>query len=219
MIYGIVFDLDGTLLNTLEDLTDSVNFALNKFGYPTRTIEEVRTFVGDGVRVMMTRAIPNGLANPDFEACLTCFKEHYAKNMFNKTAPYDGVMEMLKHLKMNGIQVAVVSNKFDLAVKGLCKKYFGDLIPVAIGENEAEGIRKKPAPDSVFKAIHEMKVRIENVIFVGDSDTDVLTAKNTEVDCIGCTWGFRDREILEKAGATYIVQKPCEILKIAGVKV
>ncbi len=218
MIYGIVFDLDGTLLNTLEDLTDSVNFALNKFGYRTRTIEEVRTFVGDGVRVMMTRAIPNGLANPDFEDCLTCFKEHYKDNMFNKTAPYVGISEMLKTLKLNGIQVAVVSNKFDFAVKGLCKKYFGDLITVAIGENEAEGIRKKPAPDSVFKAIHDMKVRIENVIFVGDSDTDVLTAKNAEVDCIGCTWGFRDRETLEKAGATYIVQEPCEILKIAGVK-
>lgn len=218
MIYGIVFDLDGTLLNTLEDLTDSVNFALNKFGFKERTIEEIRSFVGDGVRVMMSRAIPDGLSNPNFENCLDCFKEHYKDNMFNKTKPYDGIMEMLKHLKMNGIQVAVVSNKFDLAVKGLCKKYFGDLIPVAIGENEAEGIRKKPAPDSVFKAIHEMKVRIENVIFVGDSDTDVLTAKNAEVDCIGCTWGFRDRQVLEKAGADYIVNSPDEILKTAGIK-
>lgn len=218
MIYGIVFDLDGTLLNTLEDLTDSVNFALNKFGFKERTVEEIRSFVGDGVRVMMSRAIPDGLSNPNFENCLDCFKEHYKDNMFNKTKPYDGIMEMLKHLKMNGIQVAVVSNKFDLAVKGLCKKYFGDLIPVAIGENEAEGIRKKPAPDSVFKAIHEMKVRIENVIFVGDSDTDVLTAKNAEVDCIGCTWGFRDRQVLEKAGADYIVNSPDEILKTAGIK-
>lgn len=218
MIYGIVFDLDGTLLNTLDDLTDSVNFAMNKFGFKERTVEEIRSFVGDGVRVMMSRAIPNGLANPDFEACLSCFKVHYKDNMFNKTAPYDGIMEMLKHLKMNGIQVSVVSNKFDLAVKHLCKKYFGDLIPIAIGENEAEGIRKKPAPDSVFKAIHEMKVRIENVIFVGDSDTDVLTAKNSEIDCIGCCWGFRDRQVLEKAGANYIVNSPDEILKIVGVK-
>lgn len=212
MIYGVIFDLDGTLLNTLEDLCDSTNYALNKFGYPSRTLEEVRNFVGNGVRVLIERAIPNGAKNPDFEKCLAEFKKYYKSNMFNKTKPYDGVLEMLKELKLRGIQSAVVSNKFDGAVKDLCKKYFGDLIHVAIGENEAEGIRKKPAPDSVFKAITELKVSIENVIYVGDSETDVQTAKNSEIDCIGCTWGFRSKAILEQEGANHIVETPSEIL-------
>ncbi len=212
MIYGVIFDLDGTLLNTLEDLCDSTNYALNKFGYPSRTLEEVRNFVGNGVRVLIERAIPNGAKNPDFEKCLAEFKKYYKSNMFNKTKPYDGVLEMLKELKLRGIQSAVVSNKFDGAVKDLCKKYFGDLIHVAIGENEAEGIRKKPAPDSVFKAITELKVSIENVIYVGDSETDVQTAKNSEIDCIGCTWGFRSKAILEREGANHIVETPSEIL-------
>ena len=214
MIHGIIFDLDGTLLNTLEDLCDSTNFALQKFGYPKRTIEEVRHFVGNGVRLLIERAIPNGKENPYFEECLNTFKQHYRGNMYNKTKPYDGIVELLKDLRLKGIQTAVVSNKFDTAVKELCKKYFGDLIQVAIGENEEEGIRKKPAPDSVFKAISELKISIKNVIYVGDSETDVQTAKNAEIDCIGCCWGFRDKSVLLKEGAAHIVQNPKEIYEI-----
>ena len=214
MIHGIIFDLDGTLLNTLEDLCDSTNYALSYFNYPTRTIDEVRSFVGNGVKLLIERAIPNGAEDKNFEACLKIFKHHYKENMYNKTAPYPNIVEMLKELKLKGIQTSVVSNKFDLAVKDLCKKYFGDLIQIAIGENEEEGIRKKPAPDSVFKAIHEMHVSIENVIFAGDSETDVQTAKNAEIDCIGCTWGFRDKSVLKKEGAKYFVDTPFEILDI-----
>jgi len=214
MIYAVIFDLDGTLLNTLEDLCDSTNFALEKFGYPARTLEEIRNFVGNGVRKLISRALPDGEGNKDFEACLNAFKEHYAGNMYNKTAPYPGVLEMLKEFRLKGIHTAVVSNKFDSAVKELCKKYFGDLVQVAIGENEAAGVRKKPAPDSVFHAIDELKVSIENVIYVGDSETDVQTAKNAEIDCIGCSWGYRNREVLVDEGAKYIVNSVDEIINI-----
>ena len=134
--------------------------------------------------------------------------------MYNKTIPYKGIPEVLKELRLRGIQTAVVSNKFDTAVKELCHKYFGDLVQVAIGENEQAGIRKKPAPDSVFKAIRELKVSIENVIYVGDSETDVQTAKNAEINCIGCCWGFRDKSVLQTERANYIIEKPEEILNL-----
>lgn len=217
MIQGVIFDLDGTLLNTLDDLCDSTNYALKQFGYPARTLDEVRSFVGNGVKKLIERAIPNGCANENFEKCLAVFKEHYKQNMYNKTAPYSGVLNMLKELRIKGIKIAVVSNKFDTAVKELCKKYFGDLVQVAIGENEAAGVRKKPAPDSVFKAMQDLKLSVEDVIYVGDSETDVQTAKNAKIDCIGCTWGFRSRDVLAKEGATYIIDTPDEILKIVGV--
>lgn len=217
MIHCVIFDLDGTLLNTLDDLCDSTNYALKQFGYPERTLDEVRHFVGNGVKKLIERAIPDGINNPDFEECLRVFKEHYAANMYNKTAPYNGVPEMLKELRLKGIHTAVVSNKFDAAVKELCKKFFGDLVQVAIGENEEKGVRKKPAPDSVFKAMNELKVSIEEVIYVGDSETDVQTAKNAEIDCIGCAWGFRSKDILKHEGAKYIIDSPQEILKIVGV--
>lgn len=212
MIHAVIFDLDGTLLNTLEDLCDSTNFALKKFGYPERTKDEIRCFVGNGVRKLIERAVPCGAGNID--DCLDVFKKHYAENMYNKTAPYPAILELLKTLRLNGVHTAVVSNKFDAAVKELCKKYFGDFVQVAIGENEDAGIRKKPAPDSVFKAMEELKVSIENVIYVGDSETDVQTAYNAEIDCIGCTWGFRSRGVLEEYGARYIVETPEEILGI-----
>ena len=212
MIDTIIFDLDGTLLNTLEDLKDSTNYALKKFGYHERTLDEVRRFVGNGVRKLIERAIPNGKENPDCEACLETFKKHYEQNMYSKTAPYDGILDMLQELRTRGIKTAVVSNKFDLAVKELCRKYFGDLIEIAIGESE--NVRKKPAPDSVLRAIRELGSNKENCIYSGDSDVDVQTAKNTGIDCIGVTWGFRDRGLLEKEGAKYIIDKPSEYIEI-----
>ena len=212
MIDTVIFDLDGTLLNTLEDLKDSTNYALNQYGYPARTIDEVREFVGNGVRKLIERAIPQGNDNPDCEDCLNVFKKHYAQNMYNKTGPYEGIIEMLRQLKENGIKIAVVSNKFDLAVKELCKKYFGELIEIAIGESE--NVRKKPAPDSVLKAIKELNSEIKNCIYSGDSDVDVQTAQNTGIECIGVTWGFRDRSLLEKEGAQYIIDTPDEFIKI-----
>ena len=208
-----IFDMDGTLLNTLEDLMISTNYALSQFDYPTHTIEEIRFFVGNGVAKLIERAIPDGLNNLNYEKCLEIFKKHYAKNMYNHTSAYIGIPELLKNLKDKGIKTAVVSNKFDLAVKELSNKYFGDLIDIAIGENEQAGIKKKPAPDTVFEVLNLMNLKSEDAIYIGDSDVDIMTAKNSSMPCISVTWGFRDREFLIKNDATIIVDKPEEILK------
>lgn len=208
---AVIFDLDGTLLNTLDDLADSTNYALSKFGYPTRTIEEVRQFVGNGVAKLIERAIPEGKNNPNFEKCLAIFKENYAQNMYNKTAPYNGIIEMLSNLKSKGIKIAVVSNKFDLAVKELCKKYFEEFIDFAAGENEAQGIRKKPAPDTVISVLNEFNFASEDAVYVGDSDVDIMTAKNSKMPCISVTWGFRDEKFLLENGATILINAPSEI--------
>lgn len=208
---AVIFDLDGTLLNTLDDLADSTNYALSRFGYPTRTIEEVRQFVGNGVAKLIERAIPEGKNNPNFEKCLAIFKENYAQNMYNKTAPYNGIIEMLSNLKSKGIKIAVVSNKFDLAVKVLCKKYFEEFIDFAAGENEAQGIRKKPAPDTVLSVLNEFNFAPEDAVYVGDSDVDIMTAKNSKMPCISVTWGFRDEKFLLENGATILINAPSEI--------
>lgn len=208
---AVIFDLDGTLLNTLDDLADSTNYALSKFGYPTRTIDEVRQFVGNGVAKLIERAIPKGKNNPNFEKCLSIFKENYAQNMYNKTAPYDGIIEMLSNLKSKGIKIAVVSNKFDLAVKELCKKYFEGFIDFAAGENEAQGIKKKPAPDTVISVLNEFNFAPEDAVYVGDSDVDIMTAKNSKMPCISVTWGFRDEKFLLENGATILINAPSEI--------
>ena len=207
----VIFDLDGTLLNTLDDLADSTNYALSKFGYPTRTIEEVRQFVGNGVAKLIERAIPDGKNNSNFEKCLSIFKENYAQNMYNKTAPYNGIIEMLSNLKSKGIKIAVVSNKFDLAVKELCKKYFEGFIDFAAGENEAQGINKKPAPDTVLSVLRKFSFSPEDAIYVGDSDVDIMTAKNSHMPCISVTWGFRDEKFLLENGATILINAPSEI--------
>ncbi|MGN0031905.1 MAG: HAD family hydrolase [Candidatus Gastranaerophilaceae bacterium] len=210
----IIFDLDGTLLNTLEDLKDSTNYALEQFQYPQRNLDEIRNFVGNGVKLLIERAIPQGIENPNFEKCLQTFKEHYSKNMYNKTAPYPEIINMLKKLKEKNYKIAVVSNKFDAAVKELCKKYFKDLIDIAIGENEAAGINKKPAPDTVFKAIFELNGTVSKSVYVGDSDVDIQTAKNSFMPCISVSWGFRDKEFLIKNGAKIIIDKPNEIFDV-----
>ena len=212
MINTIIFDLDGTLLNTLEGLKNSTNFALKKFNNPEITLEQTRSFVGNGVRKLIERAIPNGEQNPDFEKCLNTFKEHYSKTMYQKTVAYDGIEDMLTELKKRGIKTGVVSNKFDTAVKELCKNYFDGLIIVAIGESP--DVRKKPAPDSVLKAMEILGAKPENTLYVGDSDVDIQTAKNTNLKSVGVTWGFRDRELLEEEGADFIINTPCELLEL-----
>ncbi len=209
----IIFDLDGTLLNTLEDLADSTNFALKTLGYPERSVEEVRNFVGNGVAKLIERAIPDGVENPDFEKCLNLFKENYSKNMYNKTAPYSGIIDMLKILKNKGCKIAVVSNKFDIAVKELCKKYFSDLIDIAVGENEANGIKKKPAPDTVLSVVEQLCANIDDCVYVGDSEVDIMTAKNSGMPCISVLWGFKDREFLLEHNACIFVETPDEIVK------
>lgn len=209
---GAIFDLDGTLLYTLEDLKDSVNYSLAKFGYPCRTLDEVRNFVGNGVKLLIERALPGGEKNSDFKECLTCFKEHYKKNMYNKTRLFDGIDEMLAELNSRGYKIAVVSNKFDAAVKELCEKYFCGKIEIAIGESEE--VRKKPAPDSVLKAMEVLNCHPELTYYIGDSEVDIETAKNAGLKCISVSWGYKDKDFLKEHGASTIVDRPLEILKI-----
>lgn len=209
----IIFDLDGTLLNTLEDLTDSTNYALQNFGYPKRTMAEVRTFVGNGIAKLIERAIPIGVQNPDFENCLEVFKEHYSKNMYNKTSPYSRVIEMLKDLKQRGCKIAVVSNKFDTAVKELCAKYFSGLIDISFGENEKAGIKKKPAPDMVLSVVDYFCADNNDCVYVGDSEVDIMTAYNSNMFCISVLWGFKDKEFLLAHNAQVLVETPDDIIK------
>lgn len=208
----IIFDLDGTLLNTLDDLKESLNVALTTYGYETRSLEEVRRFVGNGVRKLVERSLPVNSTEEEIDQCLTTFKEHYELNMQNNTRPYDGIMELLLDLNRYNFKMAIVSNKYDAAVKELAKEYFGNLFPVAIGESAT--VKRKPAPDSVFAAIKELGADIKSTVYVGDSETDVQTAKNAGLPCIGVTWGFRTREILRKEGADYLIDTPKELLTL-----
>ncbi len=210
----IIFDLDGTLLNTLDDLADSTNIVMKAFGYPQHSKEDIRNFVGNGVAKLIERAIPNGKENKNYNKCLDMFKEIYPKNMYNKTAPYQGITDLLKNLKEKGLIIAVVSNKFDLAVKELCEKYFPNLIDFCAGENEKEGIRKKPAPDTVLKVLEQYNLKNNDAIYVGDSEVDIQTAQNSNMPCISVCWGFKDREFLTNNGAEIIINTPTEITDI-----
>ena len=208
----VIFDLDGTLLNTLEDLGDSVNFALKSFGYPTRTYEEVKSFVGNGIKNLLTKAVPIGTDEETTLRCLQAFKNHYKTNMQNKTLPYEGIIALLKELNSKGIKLGIVSNKYDFGVKNLNKYYFKDLIPVAIGERE--GVRKKPAPDTVLTAMKELGSKKEECLYVGDSGSDMITAKNAGIKSVGVTWGFRDADSLRESGAIFLINSPKELLEL-----
>lgn len=209
-----IFDLDGTLLNTLDDLAAAVNYALRMHGMPEHTIEDVRRFVGNGVRLLMVRAIPQGDKNPLFEDAFKTFREYYMDHSLDHTRPYEGVPELLKELRDKGKRTAVVSNKFYAATRELCRHFFPDAIEVAIGEHEAEGIRKKPAPDTVNEAFKQLGVGKENAVYVGDSDVDLATARNSGLPCISVLWGFRDKEFLKENGATTFVTAPMDILLV-----
>lgn len=206
-----IFDLDGTLLNTLQDLAASVNYALSQYQMPPHDIDAVRSFVGNGVRLLMERATPDGAQNAQFEAVFSTFRQHYMKHSLDTTRPYDGIPEMLRELKRQGKRLAVVSNKFYAATQELVAHFFPE-IEVAIGEHEAEGIRKKPAPDTVYEALRQLGVGKENAVYVGDSDVDLMTARNSGLPCISVLWGFRDRDFLLRHGATTFVRKPSELI-------
>ena len=209
---AVIFDLDGTLLDTLEDLADSANFALTAHGFPRRSLGEVRQFVGNGVRELIRRAVPEGTPPQELERCLAEFKAHYLHNMQNKTRPYPGILELLAALRAQGRPLAVVSNKFDGAVKGLCRDYFGDLLPVALGESP--DCRKKPAPDLVFRSLELLQAPAAGAVYVGDSDVDLQTAASAGLPCLSVTWGFRDRQFLLSHGATVLADTPEELLDL-----
>ncbi len=198
----IIFDLDGTLLNTLTDLANSVNYAMERQGFPVHSEEAVRQMVGNGIYVLMEQAVPRGRECPAFDACLKDFREHYEAHKKDFTKPFPGVMEFLEKANKAGYKMAVVSNKFDLAVKGLCRDFFYPYITTAIGESSQ--IARKPAPDTVFAAMQKLHSAPEHCVYVGDSDVDLATAKNAGISCISVSWGFRSREFLLSHGASTI---------------
>lgn len=204
-----VFDLDGTLLNTLTDLTNAVNFALESVGYEKRTEDQVRKAVGNGIAKLVERSLPGGAKDPHFDEAFDVFKSYYGEHCLDNTRAYDGIYELIDGLKGRGMKLAVVSNKADFAVKELCSKLFGQ-IPVAIGESE--NVRKKPAPDSLIAAVDALGSTLERTVYIGDSDVDIQTAKNAGVGCISVTWGFRSAAFLSANNASTLVDDPSEIL-------
>ena len=205
-----VFDLDGTLLETLKDLAASTNYALRTHNMPEHSIEDVRMFVGNGVKKLMERAIPNGIENPQFEEVYATFRQHYLEHNLDTTKPYEGIPELLAELKARGKKLAIVSNKFYAATQELARHFFPDTIEVAIGERE--NIKKKPAPDTVIEALRQLGASKETAVYIGDSDVDIMTAKNCDMPCVSVLWGFRDKEFLMEHGATFFVEKPCQLL-------
>lgn len=211
-IQTVIFDLDGTLLYSLEDLKDSVNFVMKKHGFREYTIDEVREAIGNGVRLLMERILPKDIDKNLFEECLSEFKENYSKNMYNKTKPYDGVLDMLKGLREEGYKIAVLSNKFDSAVKELSNKYFGELVDLAVGQKE--GVKEKPSPLGIQEIAKELDTDVETCIMVGDSEVDIQTANNAGIDCISVTWGYKNIDFLYDNGATKLVYAPEDILEL-----
>lgn len=208
----VIFDLDGTILDTLDDLADAANAALKACGFPERTRDEVRLFVGNGIRKLIERAVPKGTSEEDIVKTHEAFTAYYSVHCKDKTKPYKGIPELVKALKANGIRSAVVSNKADYGVKALCEEYFEGLFDMSVGERE--GIRKKPAPDSVFEAMRIMGADKAETVYIGDSDVDVMTAQNSGIDCIGVSYGFRGREFLEAHGAKVIADTVDELYEI-----
>ena len=207
----IIFDLDGTLLDTLDDLTDSVNAIMLSEGYPVRSRDEVRSFVGEGYLTLIKKALPEGMDDDEINRCTDLFRKEYFGNIANKTKPYDGIKDLLPELRKSGIKIGVVSNKMDEAVKEACRHYFGGSIDAAVGDNPERN--KKPAPDNVYEVLKQLNSAKQNTLFVGDSNIDVKTAKNAGLVCVGVTWGFRSKEVLIKEEADYIIDKPFELLK------
>lgn len=195
----VIFDLDGTLLDTLDDLTDSVNAVLARYQINSYSREQVRSFVGNGIRRLIQQAVPQGEDHPHFEQIYTEFRAYYGVHCMDKTRPYPGIQELLAELAEEGYRLAIVSNKADFAVKKLRDYYFKDLIPVAIGEREQ--VRRKPFPDTVYQALQELDAEKEGAVYVGDSEVDIQTAANAGLDAVIAAWGFRDRAYLLEAGA------------------
>lgn len=212
MINTVIFDLDGTLLNTLEDLADSVNHILSIHGFPERTIDEIRSFIGNGILMLMRRSVPKGTSEETANSCAAEMREYYNAHARIKTHPYDGIPELLSELKNRNIKTAVVTNKSETAAKILCNEIFGDVFSAVIGDNGTD--RLKPAPDNVFRAIRLLDAKKESILYVGDSDVDMVTAENAGIVSVGVLWGFRDKDSLLENGAKHLISQPFELLDI-----
>lgn len=214
MYNTIIFDLDGTLLNTIDDLADAVKYIQRMYGFPLHNVDLVRQHVGNGIKNLIIRSVPDDENNPQFQKVYQDFLEYYQKHCQIKTAAYPGIMDLLKELHERDIKMAIVSNKAHPAVIELNDIYFKDYISVAIGENEKAGIKKKPAPDSVFHALELLGSEQSEAVYVGDSEVDKATAENSGLDCVLCSWGFRERELLESLKPMSIIDKPEELLEV-----
>ena len=208
----VIFDMDGTVLNTLEDLADSVNYVLDRFDLPTREIAEYRLFFGSGIRYAISCAVPDGTPEELIDQMLPVFKKHYGVHCLDRTRPYDGILDLMRSLKEHGYRMAIVSHKIDPAVKELNERFFSEFVEVAIGEKE--GIRRKPAPDTVEQALRELGCSKEQAVYVGDSEVDLQTAKNTGIPCIAVLWGFRDKAFLVDQGAAVFAEKPDDVFSL-----
>jgi len=211
----ILFDLDGTLLNTLPDLHASVNATLQHYGYPLQSMQAVRSFIGNGVDMLVARSLPQGADTPQFAEICDFYRSHYRANCENETAPYPGIMALLTALQEKGLRIGIVSNKPDEAVKKLAEAYFPGFISAAVGETAA--IPRKPAPDMVWAAARQLGCDLQRTLYVGDSETDVETASNAGVDLAAVSWGFRDRPVLKACGAEHIIDTPQELFALAGL--
>lgn len=208
----VIFDLDGTLLNTLDDLAAATNYALAQHGLPQRTTEEVRWFVGNGIKKLIERAVPGGTSDMVQEEVYATFNAYYKQHCNDATQAYSGVMELLTALRRRGCKTAIVSNKADYGVQELVQRYFAANLDAACGERA--GIAKKPAPDMLLAVMQKLGAEPQTTIYVGDSDTDLETARNAGVPCIGACWGFRGREFLVQHGAELLAETPGEVLEL-----
>lgn len=212
MKHAVIFDLDGTLLNTLGDLRAATNHALEVRGLPPHSMEEIRQFIGNGIRLLICRAMPEGTPEAEIDAALDDFKAYYAAHIHDRTVPYDGIPQLLTALKKRGIKVAVLSNKIDSASQQLIEYFFPGKTDVVFGEHV--GVPRKPDPTSCRMVMQQLGVQPEQVLYVGDSGTDMQTAKNAGLYAVGVTWGFRSKEVLLKYGADVLVHRPEQILQI-----
>lgn len=206
----VIFDMDGTLLYTLQDLSDGLNYALRKNGYPQKSPQEVRSYVGNGIRNEVRCSLPKDTDPIIQEKVYEDFRDYYGQHCRDHTKPYDGILSLLQQLKENHVFTAVVSNKGDAEVQQLDHQYFEGLLNIGVGEKE--GIARKPAPDTVNKVLNELSVDRKNAVYVGDSEVDIQTARNACMKCIIVDWGYRDHDFLVKEGAETIVSTPQELL-------
>ena len=205
----ILFDLDGTLLDSLEDMKDSVNYVMRQFGFPEHTLEEVRSFIGNGIRKLIERSVPEGTDAETCESALAMYRAYYNDHCMVKTRPYSGISELLQSLKSDGYRLAIVSNKNEEAVKLMRRHYFDQTIDIAAGQTDS--IPKKPDPAMVSAALTALDSSPKRAVYVGDSEVDIQTAKNSGLDCIICLWGFRSEEFLLEHGAEMTVRDAGEL--------
>ena len=208
---AILFDMDGTVLDTLNDLNAAVNACMEHFGYPTQTINETRRYVGNGSRRLLELSVPAGTQSEMIDGMLAWYLPYYNAHANDRTSPYEGIVQLLKSLRKAGCRLAIVSNKPDRTVKELAEIHFHGLLETAVGENEAAGIRRKPWPDTLLAAAKELGIPVEKCLYVGDSEVDVLTASRAGMDCASVLWGFRSRDEIAAAGGDRFFSSPPEL--------